>query len=240
MRRKLSVLFLSFNRLEKLLDTIYDIHDFIHTVEAFSPFDSELIVLDNGSKDEDNVNTLRRLHEEKIIDKLELLDYNSGQAGGLSRLFNLASHEYILVAQNDWQLHDSIDYPFIIQCMDALDKYEDVGMVQLKYKIRGPEHIEKELEPNVYMLKHPQFGQQFGCFSFQIHMTTKNKYNKYGPYEELPMKYDIHKGLSEGPQAEYIYGSQYGQRGFKSAVIKSGQMVKTGVSNESYQYSNVR
>ncbi|HHX58662.1 MAG TPA: glycosyltransferase [Candidatus Moranbacteria bacterium] len=92
-KRKLSVVMLSLNRLEDTKKSIKALYENIN-------FPFEFIILDNGS-DDDVVESLKKLAEQKSNIKLVLEKENLGCAGGRNKAFSLATGDYILSVDND-------------------------------------------------------------------------------------------------------------------------------------------
>lgn len=229
----LSVCFLSFNDCGNLYKSIVSLGKVLRAENLIE--DSEFLIVDNDSRDDVNKKYIEGLLRENIIDKAYFSSYNMGQNGGLKKLFEIAEGKYILNAQSDWQFKEGTKYPFIIG-MQVLDRYKNIGMIQLKYKerIHIPGHI--QLEPDVYQLTDNGYGN----FTFQINLTSREKYAKWGGFEELPFSYSCKNNHDEGSNAELMCGIKYARSGLQAAVINNGQFESLRGPNILKKYSNAR
>lgn len=229
----LSVCFLSFNDCENLYKTINSIGQVLRDENLID--ESEFIVLDNDSQDDVNKKYIEGMLREGIIDKAYFSSYNMGQGGGFKKLLEIAKGQYILNAQSDWQFKEGVKYPFEIG-MQVLDRYKNIGMIQLKYKerIHIPGYI--QLEPDVYQLNDNGYGN----FTFQINLTSREKYDMWGGFEELPFSYSCKNNRDEGSNAELMCGVRYAKSGLQAAVIYDGQFETLRSPNVLKEYKNAR
>ena len=82
------------------LNTIEYTEEAINSIKHHTGYPYELIVVDNGSKD-DSVNILKRLNKNKIIDKLVISKKNLGFAGGNNLGLKEATGDYVAFINND-------------------------------------------------------------------------------------------------------------------------------------------
>lgn len=227
----ISVCFLSFNRLTKLHKTIESIRNVLLKEDLIEK--SEFIVLDNASQEDRNKDYISGAIKQGAIDKAFLSTINLGQGCGLKKLFEMATGDYILFAQNDWV--SCVDYPFLLKAIWTLKNFPEIGIVQLKYKVR-PEVVESELMEGVHLIK----DNGFGGFSYQIHLTSREVYDKWGPSEVVPDSWSFKNGHDEGSLSEYENGKKFSTIGLRAVKILDGQFLHIGETNESKEYRNAR
>ena len=113
---KLSIVFLNYNRLEETCITVEQLRRIVRNRD-----DTEVIAVDNASTD----GTPAFLQQHGDWMRILLLDKNTG-IGGLTRGFQLASGDYILVLDDDSHPRDEATLDNLIAC---LDKQPGVGVV---------------------------------------------------------------------------------------------------------------
>lgn len=227
----ISVCFLSYNRLEKLHRTIESMRKVLQEGDLIEK--TELIVLDNASREDKNIEYINGAVAQGAIDKAFCSTTNLGQGGGLNKLFDMASGDYILSVQDDWV--SCVDYPFLLRAIWTLRNFSEIGLVQLKYKVR-PDVVEYELTDRVHLIK----DNNFGGFSYQIHLTSREVYDKWGPFEVMPEGWNFKNGHDEGSLSEYENGKKYASAGFRAVKILDGQFFHIGETNESKKCGNAR
>ncbi len=229
----ISVCFLSFNDCHNLYKTIISIASVLRMENLID--DSEFLIVDNDSQDDVNKKYIEGMLCEGIIDKVYFSSYNMGQSGGFAKLLEIAEGKYILNAQSDWQFKEGTKYPFRVG-MQVLDKYKNIGIIQLKYKerIHIPGHI--QLEPEVYQLNDNGYGN----FTFQINLTSQEKYKLWGGFEELPFSYSCKNNRDEGSNAELMCGVRYAKSRLQAAVINDGQFETLRSPNVLKECGNAR
>lgn len=115
----------------------------IHTTKNLN---SEIIVVDNGSKD-GTVKHIWKLHKEGLIDKVLAFDKNKGCGVATNRGMEMCEGEYIVEVDNDILLlmgwHE--------KCLEIFKNKEvgQIGIITDKYPIRGIEHGINTVVPNV-------------------------------------------------------------------------------------------
>lgn len=225
----ISFVFLAFNNWPILERTLNSALELKHSFK-----EPQWVVFDNSTpefKEEMSVNIKKWLSTCVNSNWIyEQSKHNLGEGGGMNKAFHLATGEYILFFQDDWEC--CVKYPFIDLAVDVLEKFPHIFMVQMskrewsrtnKNNMIGRVLLTKD-DLTVFEMRPNGFGNN----TSQVKLIKKSNWLKVGEYlttEEI--NWERSKGHREGSIVEYEYGRRLHNIGFAAAKINDGQFIHT-------------